>query len=575
MIGKAGEKTRLLVKKFSTSLRAKATGSVLLSLIGLLAIVFITVRPLIMRGFAEEEQRYAREKMEQVCAILQVKMKTLEYTISDWAVWDDTWNFVQSLNENYIASNLNYLTMENLNLNFMVFLDTHANIVYSLSYDPVRKLNILLPKDLTSLLVTDSPLLNRMNGGSVSGIVDLYDVPLVIASHSILKSDGSGPSRGWLVFARFLDENELEVLRSAGGLKDEIEIFSYRNTGFTSSSGVVDSILSGNLFSFEIINENTIAGYSPLYDIYGNISFIIKVVSDRPVNTLARKIEYYLGWSTFFIIVTLASILVYINEKILLSRITRMIKEVRGIRDINNSDTRLGISSNDELTGLAVSINEMLDRLQAVNQELKSSEQRYRKQAEMLQYMLDGTTRAMAAIVEARDPYTSSHQLRVARLAQAIAQKMGLPENVAVQIYTAGLIHDIGKMVVPAEILAKPGKLSPLEFSLVQMHPQKGHDIVKNIKFPFDIARWILEHHERINGSGYPYGLTGDKLSIESQILAVADVTEAMSAHRPYRASLGLEAAFEEITRHRGVLYYERAVDACIELFRQDNFSFE
>jgi HD-GYP domain-containing protein (c-di-GMP phosphodiesterase class II) len=137
------------------------------------------------------------------------------------------------------------------------------------------------------------------------------------------------------------------------------------------------------------------------------------------------------------------------------------------------------------------------------------------------------------------------------------------------------LIHDVGKIYVPAEILSRPGELSEAEFNLIKVHPQVGYDIIKGIEFPWPVAKMILQHHERLNGSGYPQGLKGDEISLEARILAVADVVEAMASHRPYRPGLGLDKALEEISQNRGVLYDPQAVDICLRLFQEKGFSFE
>ncbi len=170
---------------------------------------------------------------------------------------------------------------------------------------------------------------------------------------------------------------------------------------------------------------------------------------------------------------------------------------------------------------------------------------------------------AMAHIVEVRDPYTSGHQERVACLARAISQTLGLPEDEVSGIYYASLVHDIGKISIPGEILSKPGKLSSAEFALIRVHPEAGYDIVRSIDFPWPVNDIVMQHHERLDGSGYPRGLAGDQISYGAMIVAVADVVEAMSSHRPYRPALGVEAALEEIRKNRGRLYDPGVVDAC------------
>jgi putative two-component system response regulator len=174
-----------------------------------------------------------------------------------------------------------------------------------------------------------------------------------------------------------------------------------------------------------------------------------------------------------------------------------------------------------------------------------------------------------------RDPYTAGHQERVTRLARAIAQEMDLAEEKVEAIEIAGIIHDIGKLYVPAEILSKPTKLTDLEYAMIKMHAQAGFTILSKIDFPWPIAQIVHQHHEAVNGSGYPQGLTGKDILIEAKIISVADVVEAMSSHRPYRPALGIQAALDEIAQKRGILYDREVVDACLRLFRVKNFKFD
>jgi putative two-component system response regulator len=173
-----------------------------------------------------------------------------------------------------------------------------------------------------------------------------------------------------------------------------------------------------------------------------------------------------------------------------------------------------------------------------------------------------GIVESTAHAVEARDPYTAGHQKRVAKIACAIARKLGLSQNRIEGLHMAALIHDLGKISIPAEILSKPSRLSEIEFSLVREHPKVGYDILRGIEFPWPLAEVVYQHHERINGSGYPRGLSGDKMLEETKILAVSDVIEAMASDRPYRPALGIEAAIEEISKNAGVLYDSRVFDA-------------
>ena len=197
-----------------------------------------------------------------------------------------------------------------------------------------------------------------------------------------------------------------------------------------------------------------------------------------------------------------------------------------------------------------------------------------RHSVQSLKKMLNGTINAIALLGEMRDPYTSGHEMRVAQLACAIAKEIGMTEDQIEGIRVSAFLHDIGKIAIPAEILSKPSKLSDNEFGIIRTHPLASFDILKMIEFPWPVAQTILQHHERLNGSGYPSGLKGDEIMLEARILAVADVIEAMACHRPYRPALGIDKALEEISRHKDVLYDAKVVDACLRLFEDRKFEF-
>lgn len=189
-----------------------------------------------------------------------------------------------------------------------------------------------------------------------------------------------------------------------------------------------------------------------------------------------------------------------------------------------------------------------------------------------LRSSLEQTIEAIAATLERRDPYTAGHERGVADLAVAIAREMGLTEAICEGIHFGALVHDLGKIQVPAEILSKPSRLTPIEYELVKGHPEVGYDILKSIDFPWPVAQMVLQHHERLDGSGYPRGLGGDAIVLEACVLAVADVVEAMASHRPYRPGMGVDKALAEIERNRGRLYCPQAVDACLRLFRERSY---
>jgi PAS domain S-box-containing protein len=207
--------------------------------------------------------------------------------------------------------------------------------------------------------------------------------------------------------------------------------------------------------------------------------------------------------------------------------------------------------------------------------ERKQAEEELQQTLESLRKAVGTTVQVMVSAVESRDPYTSGHQLRSANLARAIATEMGLSPDKIEGIRMAGSIHDIGKLSIPAEILSKPTKLSDIEFSLIKEHSQKGYEMLKDVESPWPLAQIVYQHHERMDGSGYPRNKKGEEILMEARILAVADVVEAMASHRPYRPSLGINAALAEIEKNKGTFYDNTVVDACLRLFREKGFKLE
>jgi PAS domain S-box-containing protein len=252
-------------------------------------------------------------------------------------------------------------------------------------------------------------------------------------------------------------------------------------------------------------------------------------------------------------------------------------------QSIEKSENRVYVRKDG--SQISVDIDDVLDRDQKGNvigirttmvdiSGRKRAEEELKFSLEKLHMTMESIVHAMAKIVEMKDPYTAGHQRRVAQLACAIAEKLNLPQEQIDGIYMASVIHDIGKIYVPAEILSKPGRLTEIEFGMIKIHPKVSYDILKMVEFPWPIAKVVLQHHERIDGSGYPFGLMGTDILIEAKILSVSDVVEAIAFHRPYRSAVGIEKALEEIVIHRGSYYDPLVVDTCIHLFKEQQFQF-
>jgi PAS domain S-box-containing protein/putative nucleotidyltransferase with HDIG domain len=204
--------------------------------------------------------------------------------------------------------------------------------------------------------------------------------------------------------------------------------------------------------------------------------------------------------------------------------------------------------------------------------ERKKADEELHQTLDSLRKAVSTTIQVMVSAIEMRDPYTAGHQSRVADLASAIATEMGLPQEKIDGIRMAGSIHDIGKLSIPAEILSKPTKLTDIEYSLIKEHSRSGYEMLKNVESPWPLAQIVYQHHERMDGSGYPRNLKGDEILIEARIMTVADVVEAMASHRPYRPGLGIDAALAEIEKNKGAHYDNTVVDACLRLFREKGY---
>lgn len=250
-------------------------------------------------------------------------------------------------------------------------------------------------------------------------------------------------------------------------------------------------------------------------------------------------------------------------------------KAVSDVLDDFRPDATMRFASLDESSfherhaeAVNFKLAEKVAELEGANERLRSSEAR-------AQAMLAGVVETITKMVEYRDPYTTGHEQRVGALATAIGRELGLDGAELDGLRIGGYLHDVGKIALPTEILAKPGKLTAVEFSLIKAHSQIGHDILSGIDFPWQVAQMALQHHERLDGSGYPHGLRGDAILREARIIAVADTVEAMTSHRPYRPAIGPEKALQEIEKGKGRFYDADAVDACLALIREGRFKFE
>ena len=228
----------------------------------------------------------------------------------------------------------------------------------------------------------------------------------------------------------------------------------------------------------------------------------------------------------------------------------------------------------DQLIKELQKMHEKVAELEKVKVKCNQLEKELKQSYKKLQKIIEGTANIIMKVVETRDPYSTGHQQRVSKLATAIAQEMKLPQDKIEGIRIASLVHDIGKVNLPTEIVSKPSKLVEVEFNLIKNHPRVGYNILKKVDFPWPIAEIVLQHQEKIDGSGYPRGLKGDEICIEAKILGVANVVEAMSSYKSYRPALSIDEALAEIVKNKNILFDPEVVDTCIKLFKEKGFKF-
>jgi len=268
-----------------------------------------------------------------------------------------------------------------------------------------------------------------------------------------------------------------------------------------------------------------------------------------------------------------ATVEIYEQDRICLSLgfLTIVSKEMEAEDELKKHHDQLEEIVHERTAALTI----LNDQLKQEIAERKLAEEKLRQSYAKLQRNLDEIVHAMSLTAEKRDPYTAGHQKRTTELAMALAGEMGLCEHQIKGIQMAGLIHDMGKISIPAEILSKPGKLNEVEMQLLRRHPQAAFEILKNIDFPWPVDLIVLQHHEKMNCSGYPQGLAGEDILLEARILCVADVVESIESHRPYRPGLGIDKALEEVSKNRGILYDQDVVDACLRLFKEKSFRYQ
>jgi putative two-component system response regulator len=355
-------------------------------------------------------------------------------------------------------------------------------------------------------------------------------------------------------FAAFLEDHNYEALESENG-EEGLEMFRKENPDIVLCD-LKMPVLDGLGFLKEIAKESS---ETPIIMVSGtgDIDDVIEAIRLGAWDYITKPI-YDMG------VMELA-----LNKAI---ERANLLKENRLYREHLESEVK---KRTEKILERTQELQEANEHLNKEIMERKTIETMLKNSMTSLERTIEGSINTISAIVEMRDPYTGGHQRHVADLCRVMAMEMGLSSKQVHGIYYASLIHDIGKLAIPIEVLVKPGPISEIEMMLLKIHPQAGWEMLRKIEFPWPIAQIALQHHERMNGSGYPSGLTGDQILKESKIVAVADVVESMTFHRPYRAALGIEMALKEITKYKGILYDADSVDTCLKLFRENNFKFD
>jgi len=406
------------------------------------------------------------------------------------------------------------------------------------------------------LVLMDIMLQGKTNGvGAADQIYSQYNIPIVYltayADETTLQKAKKAEPFGYLL--KPFEERELQTTIEIALYKFKMEMKLKDRERWLSTilKSVGDAVIAanekGHITFMNPLAEN-LTGWKNPENIPKPLNEIFRAVRKNTKKEISIPLEKILRGEKYR----------FPREAILLSRKGDKIPIFQSATPIKNEDK--------SITGVVLSFSD-ITRLKKAEEELKNSLTR-------LKNVMEGTVEAMAYTIETRDPYTAGHQRRVAKLASAIAQMMDLPDDQIEGIHMAGTLHDIGKIHVPAEILNKPGKISDAEYNIIKTHSQVGFDILKSIDFPWPIAEIVLQHHERLDGSGYPQGIRKNEILQEAKILAVADTVEALATHRPYRPAFTRETALNEIKTYRGILYDKHIVDVCLKIF-DTGFNFD
>lgn len=610
-----------------------------ITLSGIIILIYLISWSFLMSRFTAIEREDVRKNASRIQNAVYEDFEGLSQLVPEWAKQNVTYDFMKNRDVRFIFPVIQDATFDRLRLNYLIIMASNGEIVFSKHFNRAAKKEQPIPLEFLAQLRKMKLTSRFQSGDSrFFGIVKLGNTPVVIAACPVLKSDGTGPALGMMILGRYFDRLEIDHLQKLTGFPVKMMFPAGQDTGFwrdkTHKRQIVvqelsnrriagffkcDDIYGKPAFIIETISlrlfvqQGRTAMYYFLFWLFVIALFFgvaVYFLLDHLILSKKGQQETEERFRTFangafegIILINITTkrimesnpsfrkMLGYtaetlkhlsfgdlvardidldgyfqktIDEKHCMINEATLIRSDRTPLDVEISLTSIAGNGAGVIFGIVLDISER-----------KKAEDLLRKNYLKLQSTLDNTVTAIATLAEKRDPYTAGHQKRVAELAVAIGRDMGFSDEQLEGLQVAGLLHDIGKIYVPAEILSKPGRLSPLEFNIVQTHSQVAYDILKDIPFERPIAQIVLNHHERMNGTGYPNGISGDAIPMESRILAVADVVEAIAFHRPYRPALGIAAAVEEITKFKGVQYDPDVVDACCKIVLETNFHFE
>ena len=438
-----------------------------------------------------------------------------------------------------------------------------VNMLQSLGYESISVTSTsedaikTAKKESPHIVLMDIMLEGKMNGVEAADFIyTKLNIPIVYltsyAEENIIQKAKKTEPFGYLL--KPFEERDLQTTIEIALYKFEMEMKLKRREKWLSTilTNIGDGVIATDkkgMISFINKQAEKLTGWKFNEAMNSNLKKVYSISSEKTNKNLTIPIN-----------------------KLLNSKRTRIQHEVvlhskPGAKISIDQDINPTLDEGGRVTGLVVTFSDITQRKKAEKQ-IKESWENQKK-------AMEGAVEAMAYTIETRDPYTAGHQRRVTRLAVKIAEEMELEEDKVEGIRMAGSLHDIGKIYIPAEILSKPGKISEAEYNIIKTHPKVGADILKSIDFPWPVSKIVRQHHERLDGSGYPNGLSGNEILLEARVLAVADVIEAMASHRPYREALSLEKALNEIKKNKGKLYDEQASDAAIKICSAEDFSFD